>query len=86
MPDYEWLPEKSPTTDNLPPVLAFPSPGQDLELLTAQETGALLKVDAATVYRMIQRGELLPVRFGRCVRVARTDLAAFIANHRSASQ
>ena len=45
---------------------------------TAQE----LEVSLHTLYRFIDRGELVAYRFGRRVRVRRADLAAFVRGAR----
>jgi len=47
-------------------------------LLTYDEAGELLGVTGRTIFNLVERGELLPVRFGRCVRIDPTDLRAFI--------
>jgi len=54
----------------------------ELELLTADEVGALIKADASTVYRLMRSGEIQTVRFGRLVRVRKVDLERFISEHR----
>ncbi|WP_249019467.1 helix-turn-helix domain-containing protein [Conexibacter sp. S30A1] len=51
----------------------------DAELLTVDETAALLKVNAQTVRNWIDRGELPALRVGgRRVRIQRSVLEAFI--------
>jgi excisionase family DNA binding protein len=53
----------------------------NIELLTASEAAALLKVSAKTVYVMMQRGEIAKVQWGRSVRIRRQDLEEFIVAH-----
>lgn len=48
-------------------------------LLTAREVAEQLAVSTATVYALCDRGELLHVRISNAIRIAPTDLAAFIA-------
>ena len=52
------------------------------KLLTVREVAERLRVCRATVYAMVERGELPHIRVGVTVRVSPTDLAAFIARHR----
>ena len=49
-----------------------------MELLTVQETAALLRVSTVTVRRHIAAGRLKARRFGRRVRVERDDLDEFL--------
>jgi excisionase family DNA binding protein len=56
---------------------------QDIaDLLTVDEAAKLTKVSTATIYRMVQSGELRGVRFGRLVRIAQEDLAILIDHKR----
>jgi excisionase family DNA binding protein len=50
-------------------------------LLTLNEVAAELRCARRSVERHIAAHELTTVRFGRCVRVERTELARFIAGH-----
>ena len=50
----------------------------DLELLTATEAAALMKLAPSSVYRMMQTGEIAVVRFKRAVRIRKIDLQRFI--------
>jgi excisionase family DNA binding protein len=50
-----------------------------LELLTVREAAAELRLDVSTVYRLVERGELACVRFGRAVRIERSELQRFAA-------
>ncbi len=54
-----------------------PIPGDDL--LTVKEVAAILKVCTATVYKIIDRGELPHTRVLNSIRVRKSDLAAFLA-------
>lgn len=47
-------------------------------LLTYDQAAKLLGVTARTVWTLVDRGELPPVRFGRSVRIDPDDLRAFI--------
>jgi excisionase family DNA binding protein len=48
-------------------------------LLTVREVAALLSVATATVYDLVERGELAHVRVSNAIRIARADLEAFLA-------
>ena len=50
-------------------------------LLTLNEVAAELRCARRSVERHIAAHEIRAVRFGRCVRVERTELARFIAGH-----
>jgi excisionase family DNA binding protein len=52
--------------------------GQD-RLLTVRQVARRLGVSAATVYTLVARGELAHVRVSNAIRVAPTDLAAYLA-------
>jgi excisionase family DNA binding protein len=43
--------------------------GEKKELFTVKETAAILRVCTATVYSMIERGELPHVRVGNSIRI-----------------
>jgi len=47
-------------------------------LLTAEDAARILCIGVSTVYLLLQRGELTPVRIGRSVRVRPEDLEKFI--------
>lgn len=51
----------------------------DLELLRADEVAKALRIGRTKAYEMMAAGELPVVRLGRCVRVPRRQLAAWIA-------
>jgi len=59
--------------------------GTRVELLTIREACDRLKLSRASLYRLIQRGELPTVRIGRARRVIREDLDRFITTLRSRS-
>lgn len=50
------------------------------DLLTVKEVAAILKVCSATVYKIIDRGELPHTRVLNSIRVRKGDLAAFLAS------
>jgi excisionase family DNA binding protein len=56
-----------------------------VELLTIREACDRLKLSRASLYRLIQRGELPTVRIGRSRRVVSEDLDRFITTLRSRS-
>ena len=49
-------------------------------LLTAQDVASEMQISEAMAYHLMKRGEIRTIRFGRTVRVRRTDLEAFIQN------
>lgn len=51
-------------------------------LLKCEEVAELLMCSVPQAYRMMQRGDIKTVRFGRLVRVLPLDLEAFIQEHR----
>ena len=53
-------------------------PFDPLELLTVREAAALLHVSRPTVEKYIKRGELRSILIGRCRRIPRVDLEAFL--------
>ena len=50
-----------------------------VRLLTVRQVAASLSVSTATVYALIDRGELAHARVSNAIRVAPADLQAFIA-------
>lgn len=52
-----------------------------LELVTAEEAAALMKLAPSTVYRLMRSGEIPAVRIGRSVRIQRGELHRFIDSH-----
>lgn len=51
-------------------------------LLTLKDVMTRLKVSRATIYRLIERGELHPFKIGHSLRFEEQDLAAFIARQK----
>jgi excisionase family DNA binding protein len=51
----------------------------DTNFLTAIEIAQMLKISKALAYRLISRGEISSVRFGRTVRIPKAALEKFIA-------
>ena len=49
-------------------------------LVDVGEAARLLSVCERTVFNMVDRGELTPVRIGRAVRFAMDDLSAWVAS------
>ena len=50
----------------------------DLELLRAEDVARMLRIGRTKAYEMMAAGELPVVRLGRCVRVPRRRLAAWL--------
>jgi excisionase family DNA binding protein len=48
---------------------------QQDELLTVREAAAILKVSRATVYTLVERGELVTIRLGNSIRIPRQALS-----------
>lgn len=53
------------------------------ELLTVEDVADILKVGRTTIYELLNSGALPSVKIGRCRRVLRSDLNAYIASLRS---
>jgi excisionase family DNA binding protein len=53
-------------------------------LLTIKDVMTRLQVSRATIYRLIERGELKPFKIGRSLRFDEHDLDAFIAQKKDA--
>jgi excisionase family DNA binding protein len=64
------------------PMTGAPSPPGSVStatrLMTVNEASTLLRVSAKTIRRLIERGELPPVRIGRSVRLRPTDVLRII--------
>jgi predicted DNA-binding transcriptional regulator AlpA len=56
------------------------------ELLTAKEVEALLRIDVKTIYNYVQRGLIPYVRIQSNLRFVRSDVLAWVAEHRSEAQ
>lgn len=54
-------------------------------LLTLKDVMTRLKVSRATIYRLIERGELHPFKIGHSLRFEEQDLSAFIARQKHPS-
>jgi excisionase family DNA binding protein len=55
----------------------------DIRYFTIAEIAVRLRVSTRTVRRWIENGDLTAHRFGAAVRIAETDLRAFLAIHRT---
>jgi len=51
----------------------------DDELLTVEQAADILKIGRTKVYELITAGDLRTVTIGRCRRIRRSDLQAYIA-------
>jgi len=51
-------------------------------LLKGHEVAQILNISRALAYRMMQRGDIKVVKFGKSVRVAERDLQEFIDKHK----
>lgn len=66
------------------PALPTPTrtiPTDPLALLTVEEAANLRNCSLSEIYRDLREGKLLAVRFGRALRVRRTDLERCIDEH-----
>ena len=65
------------------PAPAARGPGIDAgdELLTVPEVAAELRFTRSYVYEAIRRGDLAAVRKGKCVRIRRSNLRAWLDGH-----
>jgi excisionase family DNA binding protein len=59
-----------------------PKPGEPMKFFTITEVADRLGVATRTVRRWIKAGELVVHRIGGVVRIAESDLRAFLALHR----
>ena len=57
----------------------------NLEIFTAREVAAVLKVHPSKIYRLIQAGKLPAIHIGRNVRVSRPALEAYLAKAQPAA-
>lgn len=48
-------------------------------LMTVAEVALVMRLSKATVYRLVQAGEIPAVRFGRSYRVPKSAVSAYIA-------
>ncbi len=58
---------------------------QDRLLLSVGEAASALAISRTTFYELMWRGEITPIRIGRCVRVARSELLRFVDAHTARS-
>ena len=49
-----------------------------LLLVSVEEAAGLLGIGRTTLYELIRRGEVRPIRIGRCVRIPQRELEAYI--------
>jgi excisionase family DNA binding protein len=57
--------------------------GESKELLTAKEVEELLRIDVKTIYNYVQRGLIPYVRIQSNLRFVKSDVLAWLAEHRS---
>lgn len=55
------------------------------EVLTVREVAALLRVSTATIYALVENGELIHFRVSNAIRFERTSVERFIAKRRGDS-
>lgn len=56
--------------------------GDEIQFFTIVEIAQRLNVSSRTIRRWIERGELVAYRFGAVLRIAESDLRAFLALRR----
>lgn len=61
-------------------------PLDELRLLTANDLAKLWKMDASTVYRILNSGDIPIVKMGRCIRVTPEDVKNYISACRRGAQ
>lgn len=87
-PSWFCLPAKLRAIALLRPLLAQPAPSSKaamnnydpLQLLTINQTAALMQVSTRTVRRLIETKALKPVRIGRAIRVQRLQVQHLISS------
>jgi len=47
-------------------------------LVSVEEAAGLLGIGRTTLYELIRRGDVRPIRIGRCVRIPQLELEAFV--------
>ena len=57
-----------------------------IQLHTIEEIGKILKVSRSTVYRLINRGDILVINVGGCKRITETALRKFIKDRERAAK
>ena len=55
-------------------------PTDPLQLLTINQTAALLQISTRTVRRLIETNALRPVRIGRAIRIQRIQVEGLVSN------
>ena len=55
-------------------------------LLNGIEVARILNISKALAYRMMQKGDIKVIQFGKSVRVSESDLKTFIENHKRAQK
>jgi len=60
------------------PQLGNETAGPSPLLVSIREAAATLNVGRTTIYSLIDRGEIVPVHVGRCLRFRPEDLRAFV--------
>ena len=51
-------------------------------LITPEEAASLLRVGRSKVFELIASGDLMSIKIGRCRRIEREEITAYIARHR----
>ncbi|MFC4912915.1 helix-turn-helix domain-containing protein [Actinomadura gamaensis] len=62
-----------------------PHSDPDVRWFTVAEAAALMKVDKATVLRLIHSGELPAIRVGRAMRIPEQAIRDYLKNHHPTS-
>ena len=47
-------------------------------LVSVEDAAGLLGIGRTTLYELIRRGDVRPIRIGRCVRIPQRELEAFV--------
>ena len=56
------------------------------QLHTIEEIGKILNVSRSTVYRLIDRGQILVIDIGGCKRITETSLKKFVKDRERAAK
>ena len=51
-----------------------------MELMTARETGKVLRISRTSLYRLVKSGELPYLRVGKCLRFQMDELLRYMRN------
>ena len=57
-----------------------------VQLFTIEEVGGMLSVSRSTVYRLINRGDILVIDVGGCKRITQTSLKKFVKDRERAAK